>query len=466
MEPITYDYEEQPLSPLQNLKKEKKQNEIYEYIKNNDKLLLLENETSNQLTTANKIFIKLKKIPGNINKIIKSNFLLCLWMFINLSSLLINQSLEENFNFNSYNTLIGSQLIISFIISHFYQKIKRKYQIRKLIDIISIRNKNNIDNNNCNNNNNINNNDTSIINNNNDSNNSNNNSNNNNNEEYEINSEDSIILDISLKSNNNSKIISIKEMIRIIIPLSFIFVINCIFNSKLSESIVEFSKTVVPLTVVGLQFLLTKKRYGKSLYYSMIVLVFGSCIFLLEPSESFNQLLPNFKQFILSIIIISFLSLTLIYSHSIFSTRLSTIDPIIIIHYFSPISLIMLIPFIISEKSSLNFFIETFQNEKTLNDTYNFLICLIISGIFAYFTFYITFVANKKYNILIMSISRNSKSVLLKLFSSGVFHEPISNSNWLGFFISSAGILISYQNSDNEKDIDNKTDDNYNERQN
>lgn len=65
-----------------------------------------------------------------------------------------------------------------------------------------------------------------------------------------------------------------------------------------------------------------------------------------------------------------------------------------------------------------------------------------------------------------MSISRNSKSVLLKLFSSGVFHEPISNSNWLGFFISSAGILISYQNSDSEIDIDNKTDDIDTERQN
>ncbi|KAM9955727.1 hypothetical protein ACTFIW_001930 [Dictyostelium discoideum] len=449
MEPITYDYEDQePLSPMQNIKLEIKQKELYNQIKNNDKFLLMENETisNDQLNIINKFLIKLKKIPSEINKILKSNFLLCIWMFINLSSLLINQSLEENFNFNSYNTLIGCQLIISFIISHFYQKIKKKYQIRKLMDIISI-NKNN-----CNNSN-------------------NNNNNNNNNEEYEINSEDNICLDINYNNNgnnknNNNKIISIKEMIRIIIPLSFIFVINCIFNSKLSESIVEFSKTVVPLTVVGLQFILTKKRYGKSLYYSMIVLVVGSCIFLLEPSESFNLLLPNFKQFILSIIIISFLSLTLIYSHSIFSTRLSTIDPIIIIHYFSPISLIMLIPFIISERSSLNFFIETFENEKTLNDIYNFLICLIISGIFSYFTFYITFIANKKYNILIMSISRNSKSVLLKLFSSGVFHEPISNSNWLGFFISSAGILISYQNSDSEIDIDNKTDDIDTERQN
>ncbi|KAM9942316.1 hypothetical protein ACTFIT_005693 [Dictyostelium discoideum] len=452
MEPITYDYEDQePPSPLQNIKLEIKQKELYNQIKNNDKILLMENETisTDQLNIINKFLIKLKKIPSEINKILKSNFLLCIWMFINLSSLLMNQSLEENFNFNSYNTLIGCQLIISFIISHFYQKIKKKYQIRKLMDIISI-NKNN-----CNNSNNI-----------------GNNNNNNYNEEYEINSEDNISLDINYNNNNNYKnnnnniIISIKEMIIIIIPLSFIFVINCIFNSKLSESIVEFSKTVVPLTVVGLQFILTKKRYGKSLYYSMIVLVVGSCIFLLEPSESFNQLLPNFKQFILSIIIISFLSLTLIYSHSIFSTRLSTIDPIIIIHYFSPISLIMLLPFIISERSSLNFFIETFQSEKTLNDIYNFLICLIISGIFSYFTFYITFIANKKYNILIMSISRNSKSVLLKLFSSGVFHEPISNSNWLGFFISSAGILISYQNSDSEIDIDNKTDDIDTERQN
>ncbi|EAL64541.1 hypothetical protein DDB_G0285839 [Dictyostelium discoideum AX4] len=440
MEPITYDYEDQePPSPLQNIKLEIKQKELYNQIKNNDKILLMENETisTDQLNIINKFLIKLKKIPSEINKILKSNFLLCIWMFINLSSLLMNQSLEENFNFNSYNTLIGCQLIISFIISHFYQKIKKKYQIRKLMDIISI-NKNN-----CNNSNNI-----------------GNNNNNNYNEEYEINSEDNISLDINYNNNNNYKnnnnniIISIKEMIIIIIPLSFIF------------SIVEFSKTVVPLTVVGLQFILTKKRYGKSLYYSMIVLVVGSCIFLLEPSESFNQLLPNFKQFILSIIIISFLSLTLIYSHSIFSTRLSTIDPIIIIHYFSPISLIMLLPFIISERSSLNFFIETFQSEKTLNDIYNFLICLIISGIFSYFTFYITFIANKKYNILIMSISRNSKSVLLKLFSSGVFHEPISNSNWLGFFISSAGILISYQNSDSEIDIDNKTDDIDTERQN
>ncbi|KAK5580535.1 hypothetical protein RB653_000555 [Dictyostelium firmibasis] len=437
MEPITYDYEELSNSPITNKILEIKQTEQTGQLKN-DKITIETSHSLNQLNIFNKYIIKLNKIQNQIKKIIKSNLLLCVWMFINLSSLLMNQSLEENFNFNSYNTLIGCQLIISFAISHFFQKIKKKYQIKQLLDIISNKNNKIEDINSCNDNDNK--------------------------EEYEINSEDNISLDINIKTNS-SKIISITEMIRIIIPLSFIFVINCIFNSKLSESIVEFSKTVVPLTVVGLQFILTKKRYGKSLYYSMIVLVVGSCIFLLEPSESFNQLLPNFKEFILSIIIISFLSLTLIYSHSIFSTRLSTIDPIIIIHYFSPISLIMLIPFIILERSSLNYFIETFQNEKTLNDIYNFLICLIISGIFAYFTFYITFIANKKYNILIMSISRNSKSVLLKLFSSGVFHEPISNSNWLGFFISSAGILISYQNSDIEKDIDNNNDDDNDDRQ-
>ncbi|EGC29591.1 hypothetical protein DICPUDRAFT_8417, partial [Dictyostelium purpureum] len=338
----------------------------------------------------------LKRFPKEMARMLIENSLLSLWMFVNLISLLMNQSLEENYNFNFYNSLIGFQLIVCFFISNLYIYLKNKYNINGINDIISME-----------------------------------------------------MIENTLELPNPSAFIKTPgtlEMIKIILPLSFIFVTNCIITSKVNESIVEFSKTVVPLTVVGLQYIITKKRYAKTFYYSMVVLVLGTGIFLLD--ESIEEL-ANFKQIMLSVLIISFISLTLIYSHTIFSTKLSLINPINIISFFSPCSFLMLLPFIISESSQvLKYFIKL-NDENPLNLIYNLLLCLTISGVLSYFTFYITFIANKKYNILVMSISRNSKSILLKLFSSQIVfqNETISPGNWFGFIISSIGVFMSYQDS-------------------
>ncbi|KAF2072690.1 hypothetical protein CYY_005996 [Polysphondylium violaceum] len=230
------------------------------------------------------------------------------------------------------------------------------------------------------------------------------------------------------------------EIIYIMMPFSCLYCINIVLSVIFSESIIDFSKSMVPLTTILFQHFFTKDiKYEKRIYFSIICLVFGTGIFIIDGIEP----LAHFKQFLISFIIINFISLNSIYSHRLFSTKLLEMNPMLIIYYFAPCSIFLLSPFYMYYEHNL-----LFTNSKNIVYDNSFYYILIFSGIIMFFTYFTTFISNKKYNLLVMSISRNSKSILLKCLSSQIIehHSSILTfKNIIGFLFSFIGVFSSYQ---------------------
>ncbi|EGG15963.1 hypothetical protein DFA_09634 [Cavenderia fasciculata] len=145
-----------------------------------------------------------------------------------------------------------------------------------------------------------------------------------------------------------------------------------------------------------------------------------------------------------SLILSSLLAFQSVYAHRLFSTTLKTIDTVTILLYFSPCSLLFIIPSaflfefdqFMSNPPGLteSLVVDSMNNTTTAVSLFTTIASitglLLCSGFLTFCAFYSTFIINKKYDIITMSMARNTKPVALKIIhANGIlgFLQHINN---------------------------------------
>ncbi|KYR00721.1 alpha actinin [Tieghemostelium lacteum] len=247
----------------------------------------------------------------------------------------------------------------------------------------------------------------------------------------------SFALSVIMKINRRNNLIyeesiHLIKIIKIIFPFSILYTINVVLNSIASFRINEISKSVVPISCLYLYSLVNKKKFDYKIYGASFLLVLGSVMFIVDrfPYNGFNDL-------VLSIGIVAIISISSIYTHKIFSndSYFNNLDPNHLIYYFAPCSIMLLLPvFLLFEYTELMLFIQnhyinslnlatTVTTYTNYNSLLNLFSILILNSFISFFAYYYNFKANQQYNLLVMNVGRNSKSILIRIFGKTFFDQ-------------------------------------------
>ncbi|EFA78985.1 hypothetical protein PPL_08453 [Heterostelium album PN500] len=217
-------------------------------------------------------------------------------------------------------------------------------------------------------------------------------------------------------------------------PFTLLHSLNHIINALIPSQSVGMTRTLTPIITVFLQYLVLHVTFESGVYIS--VLIFSTGVSFMYLGSTSIEFFANPSVLGISFAIASLLSFQTVYAHRLFSTWLKPIDPLTIMLYFSPGSLMILIPSsLVFESNEIQSYLSTISNTKDL------VTMISLGGIVTFFTFYMTFSINKRYDILTMALARNSKYMILKVHSHGVFQFFQIWNNFVGLILCFYGIL-------------------------
>jgi solute carrier family 35 protein E3 len=223
--------------------------------------------------------------------------------------------------------------------------------------------------------------------------------------------------------------LSRREILTKILPLSIVFCANIVFgNFSIRWIPISFMQTVkssVPVFTVFLQWAFYKQTCSRQVAYSLIPVVGGVA---LASCTELNFVMGGF-------ICALFGSLLTALQAVILHSSAVKLNPVNLILYTSPISLMMLIiPCLAFEFNSI-------RTEWQYYGDLSPILWLAVSGTVAFALNYSSFIVSSVLSALTMTVAGNFKAVINIVASVLVFGNPITWVNWFGCIVATGGVM-------------------------